>query len=114
MSRHAMYARPRNLEQAAALLGALDTGAMLIAGGQELMPYINYGQMEPSVLVDISGLKELNGISLEPDGALAIGALSVHSEIARDPGVLAAAPLLAHAVTLVGGGRQVHNRGTIG
>ena len=114
MSRQAMYARPRNLDQAAALLGALDTGAMVIAGGQELMPYINYGHLEPAVLVDISGLKELGGISTEPDGTLAIGALTVHRDIARSEAVAAAAPLLAHAATLIGGGRQVHNRGTIG
>lgn len=113
MSR-AMYARPRSLEQAAALLGALDTGAMIIAGGQELMPYINYGHMEPAVLVDISGLKELTGIRLAADGALEIGALSVHRDIAAHADVQAVAPLLAHAVTQVGGGRQVHNRGTIG
>ena len=41
MSLHPMYARPRDLEQASELLASLSSGAVIIAGGQEIMPYIN-------------------------------------------------------------------------
>ena len=77
MSRHGYYARMRDLDQAAELLGALDTGATLIAGGQELMPAINYGHLTPSVLVDISGIAALRGISIE-GGVVTLGAATCH------------------------------------
>lgn len=113
MSLHTQYARPRSLEQAIALLDALSAGTMLIAGGQELMPHINYGRVMPAVLVDIGALPELTGVR-EEDGALSIGALTVHRDIQDDPLVISHAALLAEAAGQIGGGWQVHNRGTIG
>ncbi len=113
MSLRVQYARPRNLGQAAELLGALGSGAMIIAGGQELMPYINYGKLDPSVLVDIGSLNELRGIE-SIDGVISIGALTVHRDIQNDPLVNESAPLLANAAVQVGGGWQVQNQGTIG
>ncbi|WP_052628184.1 FAD binding domain-containing protein [Sphingobium sp. YBL2] len=107
------YARPRNVEAATALLASLGPGASIIAGGQELMPELNYNVFVPSVLVDINGLKELKGIEPGED-ALSIGALCAHRDIERDPHVNRHAPLLAHAVAQIGGGWQVRNRGTIG
>ena len=113
MSLRVQYARPRNLGQAAELLGALGSGVMIIAGGQELMPYINYGKLDPSVLVDISALNELRGIE-SIDGMISIGALTVHRDIQSDPLVNESAPLLADAAVQIGGGWQVQNQGTIG
>jgi CO/xanthine dehydrogenase FAD-binding subunit len=113
MSLHPQFAAPRSLAAATDLLGGLSTGAVVIAGGQELMPHVNYGRLMPAVYVDIGGLSELRGIA-EKDGRVAIGALTVHRELQRDPLVTATLPLLAHAAAQVGGGRQVHNRGTIG
>lgn len=114
MSVHSMYARPRKLADATALLGQLEAGAMVFAGGQELMPHLNYGRIEPAVIVDIGQLKELTGVRLDDDGRLAIGALTVHRDIQRDPLIVEHAPLLANAAAQIGGGWQVHNRGTIG
>lgn len=113
MSLHPQFARPRTLEQAVSLLDNLSTGTVLIAGGQELMPHVNYGRLMPSVFVDITGLPELKGIR-EEGGWLSIGAACSHRELQRDPRVTASLPLLAGAAAQVGGGRQVHNRGTIG
>ena len=112
MNLRLQYARPRNLEQTVALLDGLATGAMIIAGGQEIMPSINYGQLTPTVLVDIGALSELQGIE-EVDGEISIGGLSVHRDIQSDPLILESAPLLAHAASQIGGGWQVHNRGSI-
>lgn len=114
MSAHSMYARPRKLADATALLGQLEAGAMVFAGGQELMPHLNYGRIEPAVIVDIGQLKELTGVRLGDDSRLAIGALTVHRDIQRDPLIAEHAPLLANAAAQIGGGWQVHNRGTIG
>ncbi len=113
MSLYPQYARPRKLEQATALLGALGTGTMVIAGGQELMPSMNYGKLALEVIVDITGLAELRDIS-QDDGRLSIGALTTHREIQDSEAVHQLAPLLAFSVQQVGGGWQVHNRGTIG
>jgi CO/xanthine dehydrogenase FAD-binding subunit len=115
MSLYPSFARPRSLKQAAELLAGLSSGKVLIAGGQELMPSINQGVLQPDVYVDIGSLPELRGIALDEDsGQLAIGALTVHRELQTDPLVAAHAPLLAASAVKAGGGRQVHNRGTIG
>jgi CO/xanthine dehydrogenase FAD-binding subunit len=113
MSLYPSYARPASLAQASELLGALSSGTVIIAGGQEIMPHINHGALMPDVYVDIGGLKELRGISAG-DGWLSIGALTVHRELQTDPLVKDHAPILAYAATLAGGGRQVHNRATLG
>ncbi len=107
------YARPRNLAQAIDLLDGLGTGAMVIAGGQDLMPFLNYGKISPSVFVDLSALAELNVIEETPAG-LSIGALTVHRDIQRNAIINAKVPILSLAASLIGGGRQVHNQGTIG
>lgn len=107
------YAKPGKLEDATALLASLGAGASIIAGGQELMPTLNYRVFTPSLLIDINALKELRGVEID-DGVLSIGALCVHRQLERDPIVIEHAPLLAHALAQIGGGWQVRNRGTIG
>lgn len=113
MSLHPVFARPTSLAQASELLAGLSSGGILIAGGQEIMPHVNHGVLQPSVFVDIGSLQELRGIRLE-DGFVRIGALTVHRELQTDPIIAEHLPLLAQAASKAGGGRQVHNRGTIG
>lgn len=113
MSLHPVFARPTSLTQASDLLAGLAAGGVVIAGGQEIMPHVNHGVLQPSVFVDIGGLGELRGIRME-DGLVRIGALTVHRELQTSPVIAEHIPLLAHAAARVGGGRQVHNRGTIG
>ena len=113
MSLHPMYARPRDLEQASQLLASLSSGAVLIAGGQEIMPFINYGVMMPDVYVDIGGIKALKGVNVNDD-EVSIGALTVHRDIQSTEDIVERLPLLAYAAQQIGGGWQVHNRGTIG
>lgn len=108
-----MYARPRDLEQASQLLASLSSGAVLIAGGQEIMPFINYGVMMPDVYVDIGGIKALKGVNVNDD-EVSIGALTVHRDIQSTEDIVERLPLLAYAAQQIGGGWQVHNRGTIG
>ncbi|GAB5413163.1 MAG: xanthine dehydrogenase family protein subunit M [Congregibacter sp.] len=114
MSLYPSFARPRSLTQAAELLDSLSSGAVIIAGGQEIMPNVNRGILQPDVYVDIGSLGELTGITVdEGTGYLSIGALTVHRELQKHPLVAANAPLLAMSAKKAGGGRQVHNRGTI-
>jgi carbon-monoxide dehydrogenase medium subunit len=115
MSLFPSFARPRSLAQASELLAGLASGKVIIAGGQEIMPSVNNGVLQPDVYVDIGSLKELNGIGIdEESGQLAIGALTVHRELQTNELVQQHAPLLAESARKAGGGRQVHNRGTIG
>lgn len=114
MSLYPSYARPRTLAEASAILAGLSTGTVLIAGGQELMPAVNAGTLSPETWVDIGGLPELAGVTATADGIISIGALTVHRILQTDPVIAAGLPLLAYAATRAGGGRQVHNRGTIG
>ena len=113
MSLHPMYARPRDLEQATQLLASLSSGAVIIAGGQEIMPFINYGVMMPDVYVDIGGISALRGVNVESD-EVSIGALTVHRDVQSTAEILERLPLLAYAAQQIGGGWQIHNRGTIG
>lgn len=113
MSLHPQYARPRNAEQAVELLSCLGAGAVVIAGGHELMPHVNYGKLTPTVYVDIGALPELKGIR-EAGGVVSIGALTVHRELQKDALVQKELPLLSYAAGRIGGGWQVHNRGTVG
>lgn len=114
MSLYPNFARPRTLNQASELLDSLSAGAVIIAGGQELMPNVNRGILQPDVYVDIGSIKELSGIEIDADsGHLAIGALTVHRELQSHDLITTHAPLLAMSARKAGGGRQVHNRGTI-
>lgn len=89
-----------------------DDDAKMIAGGQSLVPLLNLRFASPSLLVDITGLDDLKGVS--SDGSvLRIGALTRHCEIETHPLIVGQAPLLARAASWVGH-PQIRNRGTLG
>jgi len=106
------YQRPEDLQGAIALLEEHGETAKLIAGGHSLLPIMKLRLAEPELLIDISRVAELQGVR-EDNGVLTIGALSTHHQVATDPIVMRAAPLLAATAGHVGD-RQVRNRGTIG
>jgi aerobic carbon-monoxide dehydrogenase medium subunit len=113
MSLYPAFARPRDLGQAAEIMDGLSTGAIIIAGGQELMPSVNYGALMPEVYIDVGQIAALKGIS-EEGGAIQIGSFTVHREVQNSEVIQSKVPLLSYAATQIGGGMQVHNRGTIG
>jgi carbon-monoxide dehydrogenase medium subunit len=104
------YAKPRALAEALAL--AARPHAKILAGGQSLMPSLNMRLSSPGLLVDINGLAELKGVSLE-QGVVRIGALATHAEIERSDVVRKHVPLLAEAVQHVAH-PAIRNRGTLG
>jgi carbon-monoxide dehydrogenase medium subunit len=106
------YARPGSVDEAVALLAGQDGDAKLLAGGQSLIPLLKLRLAVPGVVVDIGRLRELAYVRDEGDH-LAVGALTLHHELARDPLVREHAPLLAHAAGQVGD-PQVRHRGTLG
>ncbi len=106
------YLRPAELSQALDLINIYGTDARLLAGGQSLLSALNMRLAAPSVLIDINGLTELTGITLQQD-RLVIGALTRHAEIERSPLIAQHVPLLALAMPHVAH-PAVRNRGTIG
>lgn len=106
------YHRPATLTEALALLGA-HPGAKPLAGGQSLIPAMNFRLAAPAALVDLNQLSELSGISESPDGGLVIGAMTRHSAVERNPAVRARAPLLALAMPFIAHS-PIRSRGTVG
>src|SRR5438132_7496037 len=105
------YRAPLTLDEAVALL-ASDPGAKLIAGGQSLMPILNFRLAAPSLLVDLRHLPGLDRIDITPDG-VRLGAMVRWRDIEDDPRLAAAHPLLRAAVAHVAH-YQIRNRGTVG
>jgi aerobic carbon-monoxide dehydrogenase medium subunit len=89
-----------------------DREVKVLAGGQSLVPLMNFRLARPSVLVDLNRLSELQYIG-EHDGVLAIGAMTRQSALERSDTVARVAPLLAEAMPFVAH-TPIRNRGTIG
>lgn len=105
------YHRPAALADAVALL-AEDEGAMLLAGGQTLLPTMKQGLNQPSALVDLSAIPGLADIRQE-DGGFGIGAMATHAAVASHPEIRRLLPGFA-AVARQIGDPHIRNRGTIG
>ncbi len=106
------YAKPKALSEALALLVEAGDDARLIAGGQTLLATLNLRLSEPSILIDITDLHELKGISVVGD-QLRIGALVTHTEIEDSELIAQHAPLLKAAVPHIAH-RAIRNLGTWG
>jgi aerobic carbon-monoxide dehydrogenase medium subunit len=105
------YAKAVTLKQAVALLGK-HKDARLLAGGQSLIATLNMRLSQPSLLIDINGLKGLDGIS-KKGKFVEIGALTRHADLEGSALIARFAPLLALAVPYIGH-VAIRNRGTIG
>jgi CO/xanthine dehydrogenase FAD-binding subunit len=105
------YHRPGNVDQALALLKQAGDGGKILAGGQSLLPLMNFRLAEPTHLIDINFIAGLDYIRSE-NGALKIGCLARQAQILTDPLVRRCCPLLAVALEHVGYS-QIRNRGTL-
>lgn len=105
------YARPTTLYEALALL-ADNPDARVLAGGQSLLPMLNFRLLAPDLLVDINRIPELSGLRRDGD-SMKIGALTRHHMLETSPLVAQHLPLLAAAMKHVAH-LAIRNRGTIG
>jgi len=105
------YARPATLEQALGVL-AEHAGGRALAGGQTLINVMKARAASPDVLVDLSGIPELTGIELGPDGTLQLGPMTTYTELIASPEARAR-PILGEVCAQIAD-VQVRNRGTIG
>jgi aerobic carbon-monoxide dehydrogenase medium subunit len=106
------YEAPRTLLEALNSLVRWQDDAKIIAGGQSLAPMLNMRLARPDHLIDINRLTELCHLALDGE-RLAIGAMSRHAQLQRDPLVRRHAPLIAHAAETIGH-YAIRQRGTIG
>lgn len=103
--------QPSAVADAVSALQSADDGKFL-AGGQTLIPTLKQRLASPSDVVDLGGIAELKGISDE-GGAIKIGAMTTHAEVAASDVVTSQIPALAALASHIGDA-QVRNRGTIG
>ncbi|MCB1461233.1 MAG: xanthine dehydrogenase family protein subunit M [Nitratireductor sp.] len=107
------YLRPDTLEAALrALSDHKDRDAKVLAGGQSLVPMMNFRVAAPEVLIDLNGIGELSGIS-EEDGVLRIGAMTRAAAVKSNAQVALRMPLIPMAYEHVAHA-TVRNRGTLG
>ena len=106
------YARPASLAEALALLAEYKDDARVLAGGQSLVPMLNFRVAAPKVLVDINRIAGLSGIKVAKNH-LRIGALTRHVEIERSAEIAHHLPLIAAAMPHIAH-PAIRNRGTFG
>ena len=106
------YHAPRAVDEALALLARQGDRAKVLAGGQSLIPLLNFRLAQPEALVDINRIVDLAYVRATADG-LAIGALTRQHAVERSETVRARAPILAEACRFMGH-LPIRHRGTIG
>jgi CO/xanthine dehydrogenase FAD-binding subunit len=106
------YHQARSLPEALALLADHAGDAKPLAGGQSLIPAMNFRLAAPAVLVDLNGVGELAYIDDLGDG-IRIGAMTRHVQVERSPVIASRAPLLAETMPFVAHA-AIRTRGTIG
>jgi len=107
------YDAPTTVDEALAHLARYGYEAKVLAGGQSLIPMMNFRLAQPAVLVDINPVAGLSYIQPTRDGGLRIGAMTRQRQVERDPLVAQAAPLLHAAMPKIAY-PQIRTRGTIG
>jgi carbon-monoxide dehydrogenase medium subunit len=106
------YTKAKTLKEAVTLLAKYKDDARLLAGGQSLIATLNMRLSAPDLLIDINGIKNLNGIA-KKGKHVEIGALARHAQVERSDVIAKHAPLIALAMPHIGH-PAIRNRGTFG
>ena len=100
------------MEEAVALKAEAGDDALVLAGGQSLIPLLALRLASPALLVDLNRIEGMASIRRE-DGWLRVGAMTRHREVEEVGGLGEEIPILVDAVPLIGH-RAIRNRGTVG
>lgn len=106
------YFAPSRLEEALDLLAQHGMDAKVLAGGQSLIPTMNFRLARPEVLIDLNGLSDLFYIRPEKK-RIRIGAMTRKSQVEKSEEIRELAPLVHEAMPYIGH-PQIRNRGTMG
>jgi aerobic carbon-monoxide dehydrogenase medium subunit len=107
------YVAAHSVEHALALKAEHGDEARFLAGGQSLVPTMNFRLTQPAMLIDINPLTELGGVKNGAGDHVRIGALTRYRTLERDPTVADRLPLIREALPHIAH-PQIRNRGTIG
>ena len=107
------YHAPNTTREALALLARHGYDAKPLAGGQSLVPMMNFRLAQPAILVDLNHIAELGFIRAEGNGELHVGAMTRQRTVEFDPIVARQAPMIHEAMPKIAY-PQVRNRGTFG
>jgi carbon-monoxide dehydrogenase medium subunit len=105
------YARPRDLPEALELRAELGYDSAILAGGQSLIPLLNFRLARPQVLIDLGGIRGLAYVEAR-DGGVAVGAMARQRDLELDDHAARVNPLVRETLQLVAH-PVVRNRGTI-
>jgi carbon-monoxide dehydrogenase medium subunit len=107
------YYAPTTVDEALARLAEYGWDAKVLAGGQSLIPMMNFRLAQPAVMVDMNNVSELFYISPNRDGGVRLGAMTRQSQVERDPLIAEVAPMIHAAMPKIAY-PQVRSRGTFG
>lgn len=105
------YVRPADLPTARDAYAEAGE-ARYLAGGQTLIPVMKQRLAQPAAVIDLGGIADLSGVRVD-GGAVTIGAMTRHADVAASADVRRLIPALAHLAGTIGD-PQVRNRGTLG
>ena len=107
------YIALNSIEEITSALNEYGDDAKILAGGQSLVPAMNFRLLQPTMLLDINNVSKLDYVKLNGDKTLKIGALTRQSTIEKDEIIKEKFPLLHETMPQVAHS-QIRNRGTIG
>jgi carbon-monoxide dehydrogenase medium subunit len=107
------YYAPTSVDQALDHVAQLGYGAKILAGGQSLIPTMNFRLAQPSALIDLNNIPELAYIRPSDDGGVLIGAMTRQITVERDPLIAQRAPLVRACMPFIAH-PQIRTRGTLG
>jgi carbon-monoxide dehydrogenase medium subunit len=107
------YYAPTSLNETVAYLAKHGYEAKVLAGGQSLIPMMNFRLAQPAILVDLNNVAELSYIRPAKDGGLLLGAMTRQRQVEHDPLVAERAPLVHAAMPKIAY-PQIRSRGTFG
>ncbi len=107
------YHAPATVDETLALLAKYGYEGKVLAGGQSLIPMMNFRLAQPAVLVDLNNIPELSFIQPNRDGGVRIGAMTRQRQVEHDPLIAEAAPMVHAAMPKIAY-PQIRTRGTFG
>jgi len=107
------YFAPTTVEEVFSLLAQWGEEAKVLAGGQSLVPAMNFRLAQPAVLIDLNGVEELFFLRSTDSGGLSIGAMTRQRTVERSGLIAERAPLVYEAIPYIAH-PAIRNRGTVG
>ncbi|MEM7537690.1 MAG: xanthine dehydrogenase family protein subunit M [Chloroflexota bacterium] len=107
------YIAPTSFDETLSILQQHGDDAKLLAGGQSLIPVMNFRLAQPTMIVDLNRLTSLSDMTITDSGELVIGTMVRQRQLERSPLIAQHAPLIHEAMPYIAH-PQIRNRGTLG